>query len=173
MLFSSLPCVLWCSFLFECFKTLKSVFGRYNLMEENSQLLTHENIVLHNFNLDTKTLFCLTITVQTTQTTVFLTTISMSNKTSLAVHGMLEYDTLTWVALCVLSYQQWQISQLDCDITAVKKYLHPYLSITTFFKWHGWREVNLQKERRHKSHILGAKPFHYNKTLLYWMHSMV
>ena len=38
MLFVSFPCVLRCSFLFECFQTFKSVFGWYNLMDEELQV---------------------------------------------------------------------------------------------------------------------------------------
>ena len=34
----SFPCVLRCSFLFECFQTFKSVFGWYNLMDEELQV---------------------------------------------------------------------------------------------------------------------------------------
>ena len=39
MLFVSFPCVLRRSFLFECFQTFKSVFGWYNLMDEELQVL--------------------------------------------------------------------------------------------------------------------------------------
>ena len=38
MLFVSFPCVLRCSFLFECFQTFKSVFSWYNLMDEDLQV---------------------------------------------------------------------------------------------------------------------------------------
>ena len=39
ILFVSFPSVLRCSFLFECFQTFKSVFGWYNLMDEDLQVL--------------------------------------------------------------------------------------------------------------------------------------
>ena len=34
----SFPCVLRCSFLFECFQTFKSVFSWYNLIDEDLQV---------------------------------------------------------------------------------------------------------------------------------------